>query len=143
MTDAGLVLDKLRRLRDGVVLVRERRPSAPEVLATDGILRDAIAMALLVTVQEAIDIAYHVAADEGWGVPNSHAEALDLLASHRVLSAELARRVTAVVQVRNRLAHGYATVDHDRLWREIPGGLADLEAFAQSVAAWLPSIPSD
>jgi uncharacterized protein YutE (UPF0331/DUF86 family) len=138
MTDAGLVLDKLRRLRDGVALVRERRPSSPDTLRTDPVLRDALAMSLLVTVQQVADIAYHIAADEGWGVPDSHAEALDLLASHGVMSADLAVRIADVVRVRNRLAHGYASVDHERLWQELPEGLVHLEVFARAVAAWLP-----
>lgn len=141
MTDTGLVLDKLRRIRDGIALVRARRPSAPAVLATDLVLRDALALALLVTVQETIDVAYHVVADEGWGLPDSHGDAFDLLASHGVLGAELAQRVAAVARVRNRIAHGYASVDQERMWRELPEGVADLEAFVHAVAAWLPAEP--
>ena len=138
MTDIGLVLHKLQRLREYVELVRARRPATPEELETNALLRDAMALALLVAVQEAIDIAFHIAADEGWGVPDSHAAAFDLLAAHDVIAQELAGRVTMVARVRNRIAHGYASVDQARLWTELPDGLRDLDAFAAAIASWLP-----
>lgn len=138
MTDAELVLHKIQRLREYVALARERRPDESTTLEKDLVLRDAMALALLIAVQEAIDIAYHVAADEGWGIPDSHAAAFELLAAHGVLTGDLTRRLQGVARVRNRLAHGYASVDHSRLWRELPDGLEALDAFAASVASWLP-----
>ncbi len=69
MTDAGLVLHKLQRLKAQISLTRARRPAAADVLSHDLVLRDALALAFLVALQEAIDIAYHVVADEGWGFP--------------------------------------------------------------------------
>ena len=41
--------------------------------------------------------------------------------------------------MRNRIAHGYASVDHERLWGELPDGLRALDAFAAAVAVWLPA----
>lgn len=45
MTDVGLVLAKLARLAQQIALVRARRPAAPETLATDLVLCDALALA--------------------------------------------------------------------------------------------------
>jgi uncharacterized protein YutE (UPF0331/DUF86 family) len=139
VTDAGLVLLKLQRLREYVGLARARRPADAGVLATDLVLRDAMALALLIAVQEAIDVAYHIASDEGWGIPDSHAAAFELLGARAVISAGLAARLQSVARARNRIAHGYGSVDHVRLWRELPEGLEALEAFTASVAAWLPA----
>jgi uncharacterized protein YutE (UPF0331/DUF86 family) len=143
MTDAGLVLFKLQRLKEQVALARARRPSAPDVLSADLVLRDALALAFMVSLQEAIDIAYHIAADEGWGVPDSHRAAFDMLAARGVLTASLATDLSAAAGMRNRIAHGYAAVDHDRLWRELPGGLHALDQFAAAIAAWVPPPDTD
>lgn len=137
MTDVALVLHKLRRLSEQIALVRARRPEASETLATDLLLRDGLALALLVACQEIVDIAYHVVADEGWGLPSSHADALALLAEHAVIGRETARRATLVTRARNRIAHGYASVDHARLWAELPDGIDALEKFSREVAEWL------
>jgi uncharacterized protein YutE (UPF0331/DUF86 family) len=141
MTDVILILRKLQRLREQIQLARARRPATAAVLSTDLVLRDALALALLVAAQEAVDIAYHVAADEAWGVPDSHAAAFRLLAEHGVISSELAVTLSGVARVRNRIAHGYMTLDHERMWQELPAGLDALEELGHRVASWLPAEP--
>jgi uncharacterized protein YutE (UPF0331/DUF86 family) len=131
-------LHKLQRLGEQIALARTRRPAAADILGTDLVLRDALALTLLVATQEAIDIAYHVVADEGWGVPDSHAAAFELLADHGVLDRQLVGALSGVARVRNRIAHGYASIDHTRMWEELPGGLDALETFVRAIAAWLP-----
>ena len=96
-------------------------------------------LALLVACQEVVDIAYHVVADEGWGVPTSHSDAFESLAQHSVITTETAEAISKVARARNRIAHGYASIDHARLWTELPDGLVTLERFSREVAAWLPA----
>lgn len=139
MTDAGLVLHKLQRLKAQVTLARARRPETAGVLSEDLVLRDALALAFMVALQEAVDVAYHVVADEGWGVPDSHRAAFDTLAAHAVIAARLAHELSAAASLRNRIAHGYVSVDHERLWLELPDGLRALDEFAAAVAAWVPA----
>lgn len=137
MTDVELVLRKLARLREFVERARRRLPANAGVLATDTDRADALALAVLVATQEAIDVAMHVAADEGWTTPASQREALESLSAHGVIAPEDVSALAAVVRVRNRIAHGYGSVDHERLARELPGGLGALDAYASSVARWL------
>jgi uncharacterized protein YutE (UPF0331/DUF86 family) len=56
-----------------------------------------------------------------------------------VLDGALATRLGALARVRNRILHGYAAVDHERFWSELPAGLDDLEALAQAIARRLPA----
>jgi uncharacterized protein YutE (UPF0331/DUF86 family) len=141
MTDKELVLRKLSMLRTHIARVVRRRPSDVEVLRAHEDLQDAIAMSLFVSLQEAIDIAFHIAADEGWGIPASNAESFTVLAEHDAIDKELAAKLAQTVKVRNRIAHGYASVDIERLWQEIPEGVAQLEDFATSIATWLETLP--
>jgi uncharacterized protein YutE (UPF0331/DUF86 family) len=78
------------------------------------------------------------AADEGWGVPESHRAAFDLLAARGVFSVELAGRLSGITALRNRIAHGYVTVERARIWQELPEGLRTLDDFRAATAAWLP-----
>ena len=91
-------------------------------------------MSLLVAIQGALDIALHMASDEGWGVPASYAEGFALLAGHGVIDAGLAATLANMATLRNRLAHGYASVDMERIWTELPAGLAALDAFSSAIA---------
>ena len=92
-------------------------------------------------IQEAVDIAFHIAAGEGWGVPSTYAESFDLLASRGVLAADVARQLASAASLRNRIAHGYASIDLERLWRESPIGLDALERYAAAVAAFVHDVP--
>jgi uncharacterized protein YutE (UPF0331/DUF86 family) len=134
MTDAPLVLRKLSLLLEHVKRARRRSSIDPETFRADLDRQDAAALSFLVAVQEAVDIALHLAATEGWGVPASYGDAFDTLARQGALEVSHAQLLRQAVAVRNRLAHGYASVDIDRLWRELPAGLDTLERFAEVIA---------
>lgn len=137
MTDRSVVLQKIAILRDHVERVRRRRPEAATRLRENLDLQDAIALSLLVAIQEAVDIAFHIVADEGWGVPASYADGFIALSTRGILDIDLARRMAQASGLRNRIAHGYAGVDVDTLWGEIPLGLATLDEFAAAIARYL------
>ena len=66
VTNLVLVTRKLATLEEHLRRLRQRRPAAIEAFEQDLLLQDAIAMGILVVVQEAMDIALHLASDEGW-----------------------------------------------------------------------------
>ncbi|MBK8979790.1 MAG: DUF86 domain-containing protein [Planctomycetes bacterium] len=137
MTDPAIILRKLTALREHTARLRRRRPSDAARIRDDVDLQDAIAMSLLVAVQAALDVALHVAADEGLGVPATYAEGFEMLAHHGLLDRETARRLAGMAALRNRIAHGYASVDHARIWAELPDGLQAFDTFAAALSARL------
>lgn len=141
MTDPVLVGRKLALLREHLERVRRRRPDDLETFRSDVDRQDALALSLLVVVQEAIDIAFHFASDEGWGVAASYREGFELLARHGVIDAGLATELAAATSLRNRIAHGYASVDVGRLWAELPAGIAAFERFVRAIATRLAGSP--
>lgn len=137
MTNAALVTRKLAVLQEHLQRLRSRRPATAAELRKDDLLQDAIAMSVLVVVQEAIDIALHIASDEGWEIPSTSREAFVTLARHGVLTEQLVTELGVAAQLRNRIAHGYASLDVERLWGELPAGVAAFGAFARGVATLL------
>jgi uncharacterized protein YutE (UPF0331/DUF86 family)/predicted nucleotidyltransferase len=138
VTDPVLVVRKLAALEEHCARARRRRPESLEALRANVDLQDALAMSLFVAIQEAVDIAFHIVADEGWGVPGSYAEGFATLSDRGVIDRALAGDLARVVGVRHRIAHGYASIDLDRLWAELPAGLDALRRYASAVAAFLP-----
>jgi uncharacterized protein YutE (UPF0331/DUF86 family) len=136
MTDAMVVARKLAVMLDHLDRVRRRRPDALEDLKTDSDRQDALAMSLLVVVQESLDLAFHLVTDEGWGLPASYAESFEILAQRGVIDAGLASALAASARLRNRIAHGYASVDIEKLWAELPSGIAAFESYATALARW-------
>jgi uncharacterized protein YutE (UPF0331/DUF86 family) len=137
MTNVELVLRKLSLINEHLRRLHERRPPKLETFEESLLLQDAVALSLLVVVQECIDVAFHVASDEGWQLAPTYRESFAVLAQHGVMDMELARTLGTTAQLRNRIAHGYASVDTERLWRELPDGLAAFSRFSAQIAAYL------
>jgi uncharacterized protein YutE (UPF0331/DUF86 family) len=134
LTNAELVARKLVVLEEHLRRLRERRPADLATLRADALLQDGIAMSLMVALQEAMDIALHIASDEGWELATTYRDAFLVLARHNVVPEELARSLGEIAQLRNRIAHGYATVDVERVWTELPGGIASFDSYARAIA---------
>jgi uncharacterized protein YutE (UPF0331/DUF86 family) len=137
VTDPALVGRKLARIHEHLRRLRERRPSDPDGFRRDLLLQDAVSMGVLVVVQEAMDIALHIASDERWELASTYRDAFVILARHGVIDDTLATSLGSATQLRNRIAHGYASLDPVRLWTELPSGLAAFEAFAARIAMFL------
>jgi uncharacterized protein YutE (UPF0331/DUF86 family)/predicted nucleotidyltransferase len=142
VTDTAVVVQKLTSLNEHLMRARRRRPATAAALRADVGLQDALALSVLVAIEEAVDLAFHTVADEGWGVPSSYAEGFEMLSRHGVIDAALAQDMVAASGLRNRIAHGYASLDVDRLWREMPAGLAALERYARAIARFIPPVSS-
>jgi uncharacterized protein YutE (UPF0331/DUF86 family) len=110
MIDKSVVFRKLTSLREHVTRIRRRRTHDLESFKLDTDRQDAIGMSLLVAVQDALDIALHMASDEGWGVAASYADGFGILANNGVIDPALAAALANLATLRNRLAHGYGTV---------------------------------
>jgi uncharacterized protein YutE (UPF0331/DUF86 family) len=89
---------------------------------------------LLLAVQEAVDLAAHWVSDAGWPSPPDAGSTFDLIADRGGIDRALASRLRAAVGLRNRIAHGYADLDHERLHREFADGAAALRRFFAAVA---------
>ncbi len=98
-------------------------------LRADDLARDGAAFYFFLAVQEAIDLATHWVADEGWTPPDDVGSTFDVLAAHAAITVALASEMRSIVRVRNRIAHGYSTVDHATFHAEAPAGIASLKTF--------------
>ena len=111
MVQIELVRDKIRRLRETVAALRSALPAEAGSL-TGRDARDLVSFRVYLGVQEAIDVASHVIADEGWGPAPSLRDHFTILAARGVLEHELAETLAASVKIRNLIGHdthfGYA-----------------------------------
>lgn len=122
--------------------MRAKRPEAPAALDEDPDTRDLIAFRLMLADQTCLDLASHIIADEAWPPATSFADSFRRLNDEGVISAATAERLREAAKFRNFVAHGYASVDPERLFKAATEGPADLERFAREVSAWLEARPS-
>ncbi len=96
--------------------------------------RDLAAFYLFLATQECMDLAAHWISDAGWPTPPDVGSTFDILAERGAIDRPLADDMRAAVRMRNRIAHGYVSVDHPRLHAEAPAGVASMPRFLLGAA---------
>lgn len=104
-----------------------------EAFRSDAKTRDLASFYLFLAIQECIDLAAHVLADAGWSPPDDAVSSFDVLAERGFIDAELADAMRGAAGLRNRIAHGYAMLDHRRLHAEASEGIPALRRFLIAV----------
>ena len=105
-----------------------------EELATDVKSRDLAAFYLFLAIQECIDLAAHWVADEKIPPPEDAASTFDTLASRDLVTADNAELMRAATGLRNRIGHGYADLDHERLHAEACESVVGVREFLLAVS---------
>jgi uncharacterized protein YutE (UPF0331/DUF86 family) len=136
MVNRDLLAAKLSELDDRITRVRAHLPSSAEALNHDRDALDLIAFNLMLAVQVCVDLAGHLIADQGWPTARTLAEGFSTLNQRGVIDAPTAASLRSAVGLRNVVAHGYAGVDVERVYKAAKDGLVDLESFAQQIARW-------
>jgi uncharacterized protein YutE (UPF0331/DUF86 family) len=137
MVDPGLIASKLAELSDRVARVTTRCPPTIEELRDDRDALDVVSFNLMLAVQSCADIASHIIADEGWPAAGNLAGAFNRLRDEGVITADTAAALCRAVGLRNVVAHGDSGINPAMVHDAATRGVADLEAFAQEVAAWI------
>lgn len=134
MVDKPVLASKLAAIRDAVARIREVLPADAEAFGEDRTVREIVLLNLFVALQEAISLATHWLADEGWDVPQTYGEAFVVLADRHVLDRELAQRLRAASGLRNLIAHQYAAIDSARIFDLASNDIEDLLSLCRQLA---------
>ena len=91
---------------------------------------------LQTAIEACMDVAQHICAASGWGVPNDNGQAMTILMQHRVIEASVEQAMRKAIGLRNVLVHEYVGVDDSIVLARIED-LTDIDDFASQVADWL------
>ena len=128
MPDRDVVLAKvaaiqkcLRRIKD----VTGLDPDRLDELNT----QDIFILNLQRAIQSTIDLATHVVASEGLGIPDTIRGNFVLLENAKIITKTLSKKMQSMVGFRNIAIHDYQTLDADILKAILSKNLQDLEQF--------------
>jgi len=134
MVDKAVLAAKFAAIRDAVVRVREVIPGSADSFRQDRTAREVVTLNVFIALQEAIGLAAHWVADQGWAVPQSHGEVFSVLGERNVIDHELARRLRAAAGLPNLIAHQYGVLNVERVFAVASHELDNLLTFCQQLA---------
>jgi uncharacterized protein YutE (UPF0331/DUF86 family) len=126
-TEIATAVDRLQRIRLG----------GRDAFLADSDTRDIACYRLLLAIEAALALCYHVSARQLRQVPDDYAGCFAGLARAGVIPADLSGRLQQMAKFRNLLVHVYWQVDYGRVFDVIETDLSDLRDFSRAVAALL------
>lgn len=128
MVDKDIIVEKVAIIQHCLKRISEVTELDPEKI-DDINIQDIFVLNLQRAVQATIDLAAHIIADEGFGLPGSLREHFKLLVENNIIPGDLGEKMISMVGFRNIAVHEYHTIDVDILKRILTHNLVDIESF--------------
>ncbi|MCP4165181.1 MAG: DUF86 domain-containing protein [Chloroflexi bacterium] len=132
MIDPDIVYAKVGTIHRCLERIRQVTQLEPNRL-DDIDVQDIFVLNLQRAIQAAIDLAAHVIAAEGLGLPTTLRENFTLLQRANILSPGISSQMTSMVGFRNLAVHGYEVLDVEVLKSILQHHLSDLEAYSRAI----------
>lgn len=128
MVDQDVVFAKVSSIQKCLKRIQDVSNLNPETL-DDLDVQEIVILNLQRAIQNTIDLAAHIIADEGLGVPQETRENFDLLQNEGIIPKKLTNRLRKMVGFRNIAVHEYQSMNIDILKSILENNLSDIEEF--------------
>ncbi len=132
MIDPDIIYAKVGTIHRCLERIRQVTQLEPNRL-DDIDVQDIFVLNLQRAIQAAIDLAAHVIAAEGLGLPTTLRENFTLLQRANILSPGISSQMTSMVGFRNLAVHEYEVLDVEVLRSILQHHLSDLEAYSRMI----------
>lgn len=132
--DADLVRGRCQEIEQSLERLDRIRADGRERFQSDGDAQDIACYRLLVAIEAALALCYHVSARRLRMAPEDYAGCFASLEKANLISAPLSQRLQQMARFRNLLVHVYWTIDYSRVFDALEQDLDDLRDFSRTVA---------
>ena len=131
-SDRDVVLAKIAAIQKSLKRIKDVTGLDPERL-DELDTQDIFVLNLQRAIQSAIDLATHVVASEGLGIPDTIRGNFVLLENAKIITKALSKKMQSMVGFRNIAIHDYQSLDIEILKAILAKNLKDLEQFYTTI----------
>lgn len=128
-----IIRQKIGRIREHLSIIHSIKADCRDKFSSDPVYRGALLHYLFLLSDSCIVLAEMVIKHRGLRIPQSYAEAFDILGENKILDADFAYRFASIAGFRNFLAHDYEKIDQEVICGEIMSSLGDVDLFLQYI----------
>jgi uncharacterized protein YutE (UPF0331/DUF86 family) len=132
-----MIRTRCQEIEDSLGRLERIKAVAREDFLKDRDLQDIACYRLLVAIEAALGLCYHVAARQLKKVPEEYAECFAILADAGMIPKDLSENLQRMARFRNLLVHMYWKVDYAVLYEMIQHQLKDLRRFSATIVSLL------
>ncbi len=127
------IINKIGRIHEYLRLIRSIQEECSKRFVADPIYRGALLHYLYLLSDTCIGLAELVIKYKDLRIPQSYAEAFDILGENNILNPFFARKFSKIAGFRNFLAHDYEKIDPEFICDQILSSLGDVESFTKQI----------
>lgn len=129
-----LIRTRCNEIESSLARLERIRSLTREEFLSDQDTLDLACYRLLIAIEAALALCFHVSAKQLKKVPEEYAACFGLLGEAEILSADLTSRLQQMARFRNLLVHVYWKVDYSQVYDVLQTGLNDLRDFSTVMA---------
>jgi uncharacterized protein YutE (UPF0331/DUF86 family) len=135
--NTDLIQERFQDIQRSLERLERVRTLPRDLFLADQDTLDLTCYRLLVAIEAALQICFHVSARKLKRVPAEYAECFAILSETGILPQDLSQNLQRMVRFRNMLVHVYWKIDYDQLYKILQEHLDDLRAFVQAIGELL------
>lgn len=135
--DADVVRGRCQEIEQSLRRLEMIRSGGREAFLVSDDAKDIACYRLLIAIEAALALCYHVSARRLRTVPDDYAGCFLSLERGGLIEPDLSERLQQMARFRNLLVHVYWTLDYDRVFDVLEHHTNDLREFSRVVAALL------
>jgi len=132
-----LVRNRCQEITESLARLDRIRLMSKEAFLADQDTKDIASYRLLIAIEAALNICYHVSANQLKKIPENYADCFKLVGEAGIISTDLAKSLQRMARFRNLLVHVYWQIDEEMLFTIITANLDDLRKFCDAAVRLL------
>lgn len=137
MIDRVAINEKLEKLREYLMLLKEYRESSLKELKEDLKLQGAVRCYLQLSIECVIDIGEIIISGLRLPRPEEAREVIEILGKNKIIPLSFSKHFSSVAGFRNILVHEYAKVDINKLHQRLRNDLKDFNLYIRYIVRFI------
>jgi len=132
-----LIRTRCQEIEESLGRLEKIKAVKKEDFLKDQDLQDIACYRLLVAIEAALGLCYHVSAKQLKKVPEEYAECFAILSDAEMIPKDLSENLQRMARFRNLLVHMYWKLDYPAVYDLIQHHLVDLRRFSEAIVSRL------
>ena len=137
----GLIQKRCQAIEDSLKRLEKIKKLDKDEFLKNRDLQDIASYRLLVAIESALSLCYHVSAKKLKKVPGDYVECFIILADGEIIPRDLSEKLKKMARFRNILVHMYWKIEYEVVFDILQENLDDLRQFSNAIATLLKPQP--
>jgi uncharacterized protein YutE (UPF0331/DUF86 family) len=137
MLNQELIRTRCQEIEDSLERIKKIKKMTKEEFLKDRDAQDIACYRLLIGIEAALNLCYHISAKHLKKVPDEYAECFVILFDAGIIPESLSENLQKMARFRNLLVHMYWKIDYDTVYDIIRDNIDDLRKFSSIVVSLL------